>query len=77
MESEYDVVVVGTGAAGLVAAASAHDGGASVALVEKGDYVGGTTAMSTGIVWLPANQIARAAGISDSVDEGAECACSR
>ena len=37
----YDVVVLGTGAAGLTAALAAHDQGASVGLFEKSDQVGG------------------------------------
>lgn len=38
----HDVVVLGTGAAGLVAALAANEQGASVGLYEKGDVVGGT-----------------------------------
>ena len=49
----YDVVVLGTGAAGLTAALAAHDEGASVGLFEKSDQVGGTTAWSGGMVWVP------------------------
>src|SRR3954447_26334552 len=65
-----DVVVLGSGAAGLVAALAAHDAGASVALFEKAAHVGGTTAVSGGIVWIPANPHQADAGISDSVEEG-------
>ncbi|KUP97249.1 FAD-dependent oxidoreductase [Thermobifida cellulosilytica] len=64
--SEYDVVVLGTGAAGLTAALAAASEGASVGLFEKADRVGGTTALSGGIVWLPANRHAAAAGVDDS-----------
>jgi 3-oxosteroid 1-dehydrogenase len=62
---EYDVVVLGTGAAGLVAAMAAADQGATVGLFEKSDLVGGTTALSGGVVWLPANKRARAHGVVD------------
>jgi 3-oxosteroid 1-dehydrogenase len=63
---EFDVVVLGTGAAGMVAAVTAHDAGARVGLFEKSDLVGGTTAMSGGIVWMPNNHHQEAAGIVDS-----------
>jgi succinate dehydrogenase/fumarate reductase flavoprotein subunit len=65
----HDVVVLGTGAAGLVAALAAHDRGADVGLYEKGAVVGGTTALSGGIVWIPNNHHAAAAGLSDSRED--------
>ena len=65
-----DVVVLGTGAAGLVAALTAADSGASVALVEKADLVGGTTALSSGVVWIPATSVAREEGVADSREAG-------
>ena len=52
---ETDIIVVGTGGSGLVAAIIAHDEGAKVKLIEKTDKVGGTTAVSGGIPWIPNN----------------------
>ena len=49
---EFDVVVMGLGAAGLAEAISALAQGASVCVLEKSDKFGGTTAMSGGIVMI-------------------------
>jgi 3-oxosteroid 1-dehydrogenase len=62
----FDVVVLGTGAAGLVAALTAAEQGASVGLFEKADRVGGTTAISGGGCWVPGNAQMAASGIADS-----------
>lgn len=53
---DYDVIVLGTGGAGLTAAAVAAEEGARVGLFEKGDTVGGTTVYSGGMIWIPLNQ---------------------
>lgn len=66
---EVDVVVLGTGAAGLTAAMAAHDGGARVALYEKHRLVGGTTGLSGGVAWIPMNRFAAEAGVNDSREE--------
>ncbi len=66
---EVDVVAIGSGAAGAVAALAAHAGKAKVAVLEKTDKFGGTTAVSGGVVWVPTNRHMRALGIDDSLDE--------
>ena len=66
MSNEYDVVVVGTGAAGLSAALAADANGAKVLIIEKADVIGGTTAMSGGCIWAPRNHRAQKLGIEDS-----------
>ena len=66
---EFDVVVLGTGAAALTAALAAHGHGASVAVFEKAATVGGTSAMSGGTVWIPCNDQMAEFGITDSRDE--------
>ena len=50
---EVDVVVIGSGAAGLCAAIVAHDRGLRTLVLEKTPLVGGTTAISGGAVWAP------------------------
>ena len=69
---EYDVVVLGTGAAGLTAAIRAHAAGASVAVFEKGEKVGGTSAWSGGMIWIPNNHHMSELGIDDSSEAAME-----
>ena len=68
----FDVAVLGTGAAGLTAAVTAHDGGARVLVLEKADQVGGTTAWSGGQIWIPNNPHMRQVGASDSREQALE-----
>ena len=67
---EFDVIVLGTGAAGLAAVIAAHEQGARVGVFEKADLVGGTTAWSGGQIWIPNNPHQLAAGQADSRAEG-------
>jgi 3-oxosteroid 1-dehydrogenase len=60
------VVVVGSGAAGMAAAVAAARGGAHVTVLEAADHIGGTTTYSGSGSWVPNNPWARAAGIDDS-----------
>lgn len=64
------VVVLGSGAAGMAAAAGAAIQGAKVTLLEAAGTLGGTTATSGGGIWLPANPWSAAVGVSDSADDG-------
>lgn len=66
-DSETDVVVLGSGGAGLAAALTAAASGAAVAIYEKAATVGGTTAVSGGITWIPAHD--RLAGADLSVED--------
>ncbi len=66
-DETYDLVVVGSGAAGMTAAVVAFEYGAkSVALLEKADKVGGTTAWSGGQVWIPNNPHMEDVEVEDS-----------
>lgn len=61
-----DVLVIGSGAGAMVAALTAHDRGASVLLIEKSPYYGGSSAKSGGGLWIPNNHLMSAAGREDS-----------
>jgi 3-oxosteroid 1-dehydrogenase len=63
---QTDVIVVGTGAAGLSAALAASVAGARVLVLEKAAVIGGTTAMSGGCIWVPGHHYMAAMGLSDS-----------
>jgi succinate dehydrogenase/fumarate reductase flavoprotein subunit len=64
----YDLVVVGAGAAGLTAAAVAAAEGQKVLVLEASEWIGGTTAISGGMVWIPANHKMAEVGIADSLE---------
>lgn len=69
-DEDFDVVVIGSGGGGLLAGLAAREAGGSALVVEKRDLIGGSTAMSGGVVWLPNNPLMQRDGISDS-DEAA------
>jgi 3-oxosteroid 1-dehydrogenase len=64
-----DVVVVGSGG-GLCGAVTAADAGLDVLVIEKQPILGGSTAISGGVLWLPNNPLMQAEGVADSVEEG-------
>uniref|UniRef100_A0A5Q5CN83 3-oxosteroid 1-dehydrogenase n=2 Tax=Mycobacteriaceae TaxID=1762 RepID=A0A5Q5CN83_MYCSJ len=63
---EYDVIVVGSGAAGMVAALTAAHQGLSTIVVEKAPHYGGSTARSGGGVWIPNNEVLKRDGVKDT-----------
>jgi succinate dehydrogenase/fumarate reductase flavoprotein subunit len=65
---QVDVVIVGSGGAGLSAAVVAAKRGCKVLVVEKTEYFGGATAMSGGGTWIPCNSLAAHQGLSDSME---------
>lgn len=67
--SKYDVIVLGTGIAGLAVALAAHEKGLRTLVIEKADKVGGGTTNSYGLIWIGDNHLARSAGYKDSRDD--------
>jgi succinate dehydrogenase/fumarate reductase flavoprotein subunit len=65
----FDVIVLGSGAAGMAAALTASVEGCRVLLIERSDRIGGSTAISGGAVWAPLNAQSAAAGHPDTVDK--------
>ncbi|QUT07740.1 FAD-dependent oxidoreductase [Sphingobium phenoxybenzoativorans] len=63
---QADVVIVGSGAAGLTAAILAARSGLSVLVLESTSVIGGTSAIAGGGIWIPNNHLAAATGVEDS-----------
>jgi 3-oxosteroid 1-dehydrogenase len=66
---EYDVIVVGSGAAGMTAALTAAHHGLRTVLIEKAPTFGGSTARSGGGVWIPNNDVLLADGVPDTPED--------
>lgn len=69
MTENCDLLVAGSGAAGLAAATTAAHLGMKVILVEKDEVLGGTTAWSGGWIWAPCNPLAKKNGVEESASE--------
>jgi 3-oxosteroid 1-dehydrogenase len=67
--AEVDVVVAGSGAAGMTAALTAANLGLSALVIEKAGSFGGSTARSGGGIWAPGNSVLRAAGVKDTPEQ--------
>ena len=68
---EYDVVVVGSGAAGMTAALAAANRGLRCVVVEKAPTFGGSAARSGAGIWAPCNEVILAAGVPDTPTKAA------
>ncbi|MEZ2721327.1 FAD-dependent oxidoreductase [Paenalcaligenes hominis] len=66
-DAEYDVLVIGSGAAGLSTAITASIEGAKSLVIEKTAYIGGSTAISGGAIWAPLHAQSAQAGHLDSL----------
>lgn len=66
--NDFDVIVVGSGGAGLSAAIAAREAGASVMLMEADTILGGATRFSTGVVYAAGTSVQREVGIRDDAN---------
>jgi 3-oxosteroid 1-dehydrogenase len=65
-----DLLIVGSGGGGMIAALATLDAGLEPLIVEKQSLVGGSTGLSGGMIWLPNNPLMRRDGIADSLEDG-------
>lgn len=65
----HDLVVVGSGCGAMAAALFASRHGMDVLLCEKSSHLGGTTASSGGVLWIPGSAEAQRAGVADSLEQ--------
>ena len=66
---EVDLVSVGSSSGGLTAAIVGHDLGLSTVVLEKAEVLGGGTALSGGVIWIPFNHHMLEMGIQDSRED--------
>ena len=71
-DGEFDVIVVGSGAAGCAAALGAQALGAATVVLEKAETSGGTTGLSAGAYWIPNSSLMRRHGYADPRPEALE-----
>jgi len=69
-DETFDWVVVGSGAGSMSSALIMRKEGNSVLILEKSPYVGGTTAKSGGVIWVPNNCLMKQDGEVDSTEAG-------
>lgn len=65
-DEQVDFIVVGSGGGALCAALKIASEGRGVVVLEKTEFVGGTTARSGGVMWIPNNPFLKRDGIEDS-----------
>ena len=65
-DETFDFVVVGSGGGSMCAALVLRQAGKSVLILEKTDLIGGTTARSGGVMWIPNNRFMKRDGVEDS-----------
>lgn len=71
MDETYDFVVVGSGGGSMCAGLVMRRAGKSVLVLEKTDFLWGSTAKAGGVMWIPNNRFMASAGVKDSFDAAA------
>lgn len=71
MDETFDFVVVGSGGGSMCAGLVMREAGRSVLILEKTDYIGGSTAKAGGVMWIPNNRFMAEDGIEDSFEKAA------
>lgn len=66
IKERYDWIVVGSGAGSITSGLLGRSIGRDVLILEKEDKIGGSAALSGGVIWIPNNSVMKEAGISDS-----------
>jgi 3-oxosteroid 1-dehydrogenase len=69
-DDEADFVIIGSGGGSMAAALFVASIGRRPLILEKTDKIGGSTAMSGGVLWIPNHPLQKAAGVADSLDAG-------
>ena len=70
-DESFDFIVVGSGGGSMCAAVYLQARGKRVLILEKTELVGGTTARSGGVMWIPNNPFMRRDGVADSYEQAA------
>jgi 3-oxosteroid 1-dehydrogenase len=70
-DETFDFVVVGSGGGSMCAALVLRAAGHNVLILEKTDLIGGTTARSGGVMWLPDNPFMHRDGVADNFEQAA------
>jgi len=69
IQDHYDWIIVGSGAGAVCAALLAKKAHKTVLIIEKEDKVGGSTALSGGVLWIPNNSVMKEAGLPDNHED--------
>src|SRR3546814_6646214 len=69
VDESCDFLIIGSGGASICAALAVQQGGAKAIIVEKEEKIGGSTALSGGVLWVPNNSLMQREGVSDSYED--------